>query len=101
MAEGETSMTDVFSAAVTLAEGRRQAAMALAEKEFTASRAAILNAWTAKVQAVRTKWEAVRSNANHPDHDAAKVDFDRLEQSGGPDYSVAYQARAEQVARID
>jgi hypothetical protein len=113
---------DAFNEDVTrLAENGRQNAMRQAEELFNTVRRQILDEWTARRQQIRARFERARDAYNavpeqsaeetpkqaaapqstQAEFDAARADYDRMEQSGGPNYQPAYDLRGEAVRKAD
>jgi hypothetical protein len=72
-------------------KSRRQQAHRLANAVFEAERQRIAAAYASAVEAARNAFDAVKHDPTHPDHDAARAEYERL-RSLPPSYRTAHDA---------
>jgi hypothetical protein len=75
-----TAVVEQFNAEKTLAEGRRQAAVAAAQLAYRVARQAELATWENTLAALRKRHDLLKSDASHPDLAAASRALDELRQ---------------------
>jgi hypothetical protein len=82
------------------AEARKQAVLARAFQVHRERVVQIRAEHALRIEAAHARWDALRSNPSHPDHDAAWAAFDAV-KNATPDLKLAGDALAAAIRQIE